>query len=47
MEIRQNPVVQGDQETRKGASEGYACILGKKNRLTGEVTDLPVAEQRG
>lgn len=32
VEIRQNQVVQGDQETRKGASEGYACILGKKKR---------------
>lgn len=32
VEIRQNQVVQGDQETRKGASEDYACILGEEEQ---------------
>lgn len=52
--IRQNQVVQGDQGTRKGASEGYACILEEQETTIAfmvtliyvEVMQLPVSEQR-
>lgn len=53
MEIRQNQVVQGDQGTRKGSSEGSACKLEEREKakmfkaalIYLEVRHLPVTAQ--